>query len=645
MPSPDQRYWLTYNGEIYNYVELKAELESAGHHFHTASDSEVILEAFRAWGRAAFERFNGMWALAIWDSLAGELTLSRDRLGVKPLFLHRNGKRLMFSSEVKAILAAEPSLARLDLASMAEFTEYPIVASGRPTYFEGIERFPPATFMTVALDGKTQERKYWDFVPPPEPLDVTLEEAATKLLDLLSDSVRLRFRSDVPVGTCLSGGLDSSSIVAIAQQRLGKAPESFSAIYDAPGFEEGEFIELMVERLGLTAHRVRPDARDLAEVMERCSYYQEEPTAGPGLYSQWHVMRIANERVKVLLDGQGSDEIFGGYFPYYDTFVDALIHRAKRMDVRALRELATAGPKIRSLTGKDPVAERARRIANRALGMQAGFRVGLRQSIQYGARRRWRSARDQAIRTTRGWVEDSPFLHDVGRVIRRALTSDPPPPPSARTSSPQKPPLVASQLTEQARPGLRERKRTPKVTGDPFVDLLWDQTTRTSIPGLLHYEDRNSMAFSIEARVPFLDYRIVEYGFQLPMSLKMTSSMTKVVLRESMRGILPEPVRERRDKKGYPTPFSLWLRQPFHHDWARELLLSARTVGRGFWNAGYVEGLWRKHLDGTADYSWTLWQMISAELFVRRFIDGEFRAEAPPARAVKEPHPPQARSG
>jgi asparagine synthase (glutamine-hydrolysing) len=608
MSTIDGKLWLTYNGEVYNYLELRGELEQKGAEFRSHTDSEVILWAYRVWGLDCFARFNGMWGLGIWDVESQRLVLSRDRMGVKPLYFHKNADRVLFASEVKALLAAEPDLAQVDLASLAEFIERPVVGVGAPTYFLGIERFEPGTVMTIDVKGQLNSRRYWTFLPPEEALDLSLKGAADKVGELLTDSVRLRFRSDVPVGTCLSGGLDSSSIVAIAGKKLGKAPESFSAIYDDPGFEEGEFVRIMVRELGLTGHEISPDASDLPEVMERSTYYQEEPTAGPGLYSQWHVMRVASTRVKVLLDGQGGDELFAGYHPYFDTYVESLLNRARTLDVAAISELLKAGPEIAALTGKDPLKGRFEKVAKAYL----------------------RRARDFGLRGVRSQLKNVPALHDLLRTLRRHYAQD------KRPSSPR----ALSLLSDHIRPGLEERSRPKKVTSDPLTNLLWDHTTRSSIPGLLHYEDRNSMAFSIEARVPFLDYRLVELAFQLPMHAKIQGSRTKVVLRESMKDVLPEAIRERKDKKGYPTPFTLWLKRTSHHDWARDLLFSERVRQRGFVDVRHVEQLWTQHLAGAADYSWRLWQLITLELFCRRYFDGRFAAETrSPKASTSSSHP------
>lgn len=598
MATRDRRLWLTYNGEIYNYLELRKDLEAAGAKFFSNTDSEVILHAYRAWGEEAFALFNGIWALGIWDAERRELILSRDRFGVKPLYLHQSSARIVFASEVKAILAAEPELARLDRQRVADFLSLPLVDADRKTYFEGVECFEPGTLMRINAAGERCVRRYWTFTPPRTPLDVSSDQASDKVRALLVDAVRLEFRSDVPVGTCLSGGLDSSSIVAIARSLLGIAPETFSAIYDEPGFEEREFVDLMVRELDLSSNRVEPDASDLGEVLERCTYFQEEPTAAPGLYSQWHVMRIASEKVTVLLDGQGGDEVFGGYFHYFDGYARSLLQRAKRLDAQAILEALDAAPRIESLIGRNP------------------FKTELKRRMK---------ARVRGLRARAAPLE--PFIRALPRPFGEFGAS------AALTGARGE--ANFSALRGDALPEKPTRRQALAPTGDPLTDQMWDQLIRSSIPGLLHFEDRNSMAFSIEARVPFLDHRLVEYAFQLPTREKIRGDQTKVVLRAGMRGILPERVRQRRDKKGYPTPLTVWLKQRAHQDWALDLLSSQRTQERGLVEVGAARRLWERHFAGAADHSWMLWQLLTLELFCRRYVDGPFRAEAERPRARK----------
>lgn len=616
MSYADGRLWLTYNGEVYNYIELRRELEALGFGFRSESDSEVILAAYRAFGKRAFERFNGMWGLAIYDSVERKLLLSRDRMGVKPLYYHKNGQRLLFASEVKALLAAEPRLAILDEEAAARFFLRSTMSYNRRTFFRDIHAVDPGTTIEIAADGSMACSRYWHFVPPaPERLGRNLAvrraEAAERVREVLVDSVRLRFRSDVPVGTCLSGGLDSSSIVAIAGRRLGKAPETFSVLYDHPEFSETEYVRIMQKELGLSAFETQPNGNDFPEVIERATYFQDGPTVATGIYSQWHVMKIASPRVKVLLDGQGGDELFGGYFSYFQAYMQSLVDRARRGAVHLVPKILRANREIRAISGMDPLG--AIRDGQRRLVMGRYVNPGRRRLIL-------------AARAAAG----EGALREVVRRAKRCLT---PPPVAASPGSNWPAPH------EVLQPSLRDRIaseatewQTPTVTGDRFIDEMWDSLVRTSIPGLLHYEDRDSMAFSIEARTPFLDYRLIELAFQQPPELKIDGALTKVVLRDAMRGILPERVRTRRDKKGYPTPFVHWSRD-VHRAWLRELLLSGRCLSRGFFDPVTLEGVLTAHLDGHREYSTFVYQLITFELFCRRFIDGSFQPDRPPSHA------------
>jgi asparagine synthase (glutamine-hydrolysing) len=573
MSSDDGRHWISYNGEVYNYLEIRAELEGLGHRFRTRTDTEVILTAFRQWGGGAFSRFNGMWALAIYDAAERTLTLSRDRFGVKPLVFALDARRILFASEAKALLAAEPALARADLTSIARVLARPALAHAQATFFEGVEPLEPGSVLTVKAGGEASRRRYWDFVPPSRSSRVTMQDAKAEIRELLVDSIRLRFRSDVPVGTCLSGGIDSSSIVSLAHRFLGEAPETFTVLYDEPDFAEGAFAREMIDRFGLRAHVVRPDGRDAPEVIERATYFQDGPSSSVGVYSQWQVMKLAQGRVKVLLDGQGGDEVFGGYLSHYLPSAESAAGALLKGRILPLAHLVRDRREIREAIGMDPVGTLV------STGLQ---RIGLRKLLR-GA-----------------------------RMARRLFGGGPERPAPAR------PRLLSRDL--QVRLGDRELWALPKNGADPLHHFLWEQVVSTSLPALLHYEDRDSMAFSIEARTPFLDYRLVERAFALPFDLKVDGSTTKAVLREAMRGILPELIRGRRDKKGYPTPLGRWLREQ-HREWLRDLVASPRSRARGMVDASAAERLLQQHESGAADYSAQLYLLATLEIFMRRFVD------------------------
>jgi asparagine synthase (glutamine-hydrolysing) len=519
MPSRDGRCWLIFNGEVYNYVELRQELAALGHEFHTGTDSEVILAAYHEWGPECLSRFNGMWAFALWDMEKRRLFLARDRFGVKPLYTVDDGSTFAFGSEIKALLSAGAVGFKPSSAAVAAY-----VAQGRSpshvrgeTFFEGVRSVPAAHYALVSREG-TAYRRYWSLPESgvrgqgsgvgSQRLPATIRNYG----DLFSDAVRLRLRADVPVGTCLSGGVDSSSIVAVAGrlmqtehavslERLGEHQQTFSAVYEAEGpWNERRHIETVIERTGAASNYIQPTAERLWADLERLVWHQDEPFQSTSIFAQWCVMDLAHQRgVTVLLDGQGADEVLGGYRPYSVRMAELL--RAGRL----LQAVALAGD-ARKVAGSNPVS-----ILGRALAVQLPAPLLKRLS---GAR-------------VRQAASVSGLLPDTERDL-----------------------LAATEDGEE-----------PYVDQRSLSRHLAKLIVEDSLPNLLRYEDRNSMAFSIEARVPFLDYRLVEYAFTQAAPLRIHKGWTKWVQRMAVRDLLPEEIVWRRDKVGFETPEAQWLRE------------------------------------------------------------------------------------
>ncbi len=511
MPSRDGRCWLIFNGEVYNYIELRRELAGVGHEFHTGTDSEVILAAYREWGPECLSRFNGMWAIAIWDADKRMLFLARDRFGVKPLYIVDSVGTFAFGSEIKALLTAGAVGFRPSPRAVASY-----IAQGRSpshtngeTFFEGVRSLPAAHHALVSHDSILYKR-YWSL-----PLDAgqtTDQDPKAKTRDykeLFTDAVRLRLRADVPVGTCLSGGVDSSSIVAVAGrlmqtdhavslERLGEHQQTFSAVYSTAGrWNERAHIERVLERTGAAGNSVQPTPERLWDDLQRLVWHQDEPFQSTSIFAQWCVMDLANQRgVTVLLDGQGADEVLGGYRPYSVRIAELL--RAGRI-LRAVMAASDA----RKVAGMNPVA-----LFGKALAVQ--LPVTLLRGLS-GARVR------QAAKTS-------------------GLQSD-----------------VEAHLSDGTHS--QEEPYTDQRNLSRHLERLIEE----SLPDLLRYEDRNSMAFSIEARVPFLDYRLVEYAFTQVSSLRIHRGWTKWVQRMAVRDLLPQEIVWRRDKVGFETPEAQWL--------------------------------------------------------------------------------------
>lgn len=309
MGLPNGSLWLTFNGEIHNYLELRRELESCDACFRTKSDTEVALWAYATWGLECFERFNGMWALALWDARRRQLVLSRDRFGIKPLYYALRGDRVCFASEIKAILAAFPGERRADFREIERFLGGAYPDAGEATFFENVKNVCPATFMVFTRE-QTRSDRYWKFEPGDE---APKPEAEHEFRALLEDAVRLRTRSDVAIGACLSGGLDSSTIVSLADDPGGRPLVCFSTRYDEPWYDESRYAALVAAKRGLVVRWVRPDPHHIVETMRKIVWHHDSPTPLRGRLAEWFVMREVARHVKVALAGHGSDELLAGY--------------------------------------------------------------------------------------------------------------------------------------------------------------------------------------------------------------------------------------------------------------------------------------------------------------------------------------------
>jgi len=503
MVNGDGTAWVTYNGEIYNYLELRDELESLGYRFRSRSDTEVILCAYDAWGDACVNRFNGMWAFVIADLKRKRLFCSRDRFGIKPFHYFADGRRFAFSSEIKQLLCFPFVKRTLSERAVYEFLAFAAVDYDEHTFFEGVAKLPQGHNLT--LDLTNHELVTTQYYQPTSAIDteITPREAACEFRRLLTDSVRLHLRSDVEVGSCLSGGLDSSAIVCLMHQLLGEADRTdiqrtFSSHFDEEEANELEYMRTVIEATAVKAHISRPTPDEFLEDVRRLVWQQDEPFGSTSIYAQWAVFKSVHAHgVKVMLDGQGADEQLAGYLGLVPCFFTELYDKQK-------------------------------------------YATLLRET--------WAHARRQ----NKDWLSllPRPFVQRL------------------RLSVPTAPPLpsqdwLVPEFAERYRPESRylgNQKRKPFGELEHLNNTLYQLTFHNNLQALLRHEDRNSMAFSVESRVPFLDYRLVDFIFSLPSRLKIRNGYTKRVLRDGMAGVIPERIRWRTSKLGFATPERSWQR-------------------------------------------------------------------------------------
>jgi len=534
------RFQIVFNGEIYNFVELRAELEALGHAFVTGTDTEVILSAYAEWGPDCLPRFNGMWAFAVYDAKERELFLARDRFGVKPLYFIANNREFGFSSEIKQVLSLLPS-AVADSSVLLEWIALSFENHRPETMFRGVSSLPPGHRMWVKVpDGAFRMERWYSLGTNERAGGMSPAEGSRALLETLEDAVRLRLRADVRVGTCLSGGLDSSATSALASRQYRAAGAGrFLAVHaraTEAAIDESRWAAQVSRSEDLDLSVVTPSLQDFASSLDEVVYTQEEPFLSPSMFMGWHVFREARARgCPVMLNGQGADEVLLGYERYFTA--------------------ATIGqPWWRKLNSAYFESRRSRLSFFDALRYKAYFgRSRVRSSR---LRRRSFLREDMADRVDFSWIERSAeAFRDVRRMQEAEIT-------------------------------------------------CWQ------LPKLLRYEDRNSMRHSIETRLPFLDYRLVELGVSMPVCCKINRGWTKYALRLAMQGILAPDIVWRTDKVGFEAPTRTWIRG--HEREARGAIADSRIICSICDREALLTGF--GHMD-----PWRQWQFLNLAAWERVF--------------------------
>ena len=576
MTNEDGTLWLVFNGEIYNFQELVPVLENAGHRFRSRSDSEVIIHAYEQWGADCLQRFNGMFAFAIWDMRKRTIFIARDRLGVKPLYYWSDGTQFAFASELKALLALPCISRRLDMHALQSYLVYEYVPAPESIFMD-IQKLPAGHTMELRLDGSLQgcvrstlaPRQYWDVqFAVQDTQRRTADDYVSEFRELFKSAVARRLISDVPLGVFLSGGLDSSSIVAMMSQVSSERPKTFSIGFAEKTFSELDYARIVANHFD-TEHHVEILKPDSNELMQTVTTFLDEPFADASALPTYLVSKTARKQVTVALGGDAGDEIFAGYDWYRAqkiaaTSVDLLPDSLRRQ----LHAFAQCIPSTEQKKG-------AFNMLRRFLG-GATLPRGLQQA-------RWQSF----------WEDE-----DLSQLLLE---------PAAKPQFALDPALLTLFAGSGSAHALDQQQ---------YADIK-----RYLPDDILFKVDRMSMAVSLETRGPFLDYTLVEFAARLPADLRLRGLTGKYLLKRAMQGLLPEQILHRH-KLGFNIPYKNWLRREL-----RELLLdtlsSARLQQQGLFRPSYVQTLVHEHLEGVRDHAHKLWQLLIFQLWAERYLFAE----------------------
>jgi asparagine synthase (glutamine-hydrolysing) len=559
----DGTVWIVFNGEIYNYQELRTFLQGKGHVFKTQTDTEVIVHLYEEFGENCVEKLRGMFAFAIWDERKESLFLARDRVGIKPLYYWHSGKALVFASEIKAILADPQVQPEVVPGMIDRFLTFYFVP-GDETLLRNIFKLAPGSFMVVR-EGKIRIQQYWDLGF--NPTECSVQEAETQLLTLLDECVRMHMISDVPVGFLLSGGVESTAMLGMAVGKTNRHLSSFTLGFDAPGLaDERPYARLAASRYGSEHHEMTISAQEFADFLPRFAWYMEEPVCEPQAVALYYVTRLAKDYVKVLISGEGGDEAFAGYSIYRNVLWMERFKSLLGPFKGAVSSVLSAANRIRPTHKLSKYAP----LLNRKF-----------ESYYYSRT----SSPGRFFNSNTSALYSPDFSHCVDRDF------------STRA--------VTRYLTDN--------------TGMGQVNRMLYVDTKTSLPDdLLLKADKMTMANSIELRVPFLDHKFLEFAASLPENFKVRGFTTKYIAKEALRDRVPHEILHRK-KVGFPVPYESWMRSELK-DWVRSVLLDSESLSRGYFNKSCVEHLIDQDLRFHS-YPKEILSLVSLELWHRAFLD------------------------
>jgi len=568
LANEDHTIWVVFNGEIYNFAEVRTELIAHGHHFRTNSDTEVIVHAYEQWGEGSVERFRGMFAYALWDEPRRRLVLVRDRLGVKPLHYAVTPSGITFGSEIKSLLE-DPAVPRdwspeaLDAYLALQYVPCP------QTIYRGIWKLPPAHLL-VAENGRVSIRRYWDLTFTGDGDAAREEEYLDRLDALVTESVRLRLMSDVPLGAFLSGGIDSSAVGAAMVDTSAGRVLTTSVGFDEHAFNELKYARVVAQHLGVEQHEkiVEPGNNEIADLLPKLAWHLDEPFADHSVVPTYYVSRAAREHVTVALSGDGGDELWAGYAR----------HRVERWEASARQWLG-------------PGARLAGRLArNMPLGVKGA------RSLQHLALSPAEAcARKHAYGLFEAAAREALYASDFKAQLRDAD------------------PFAAFRLAYASCP-----------SPDAVDRALYVDVKTYLVDDIMTKVDKMSMAVSLESREPLLDHKLLEFAATVPTSLKLKNCRSKYLLRRMLERRIPKSIVDR-PKHGFEAPTGEWLRGPLA-PMVDDLLLDGQLRSRGIFDDREVARLWHEHRHRTDDHRHRLWSLVMLELWFRQFIDGGSRS-------------------
>ena len=557
---------IVYNGEIYNYIELRDDLKKKGHHFDSTSDTEVILHMYIEFGNDFINALNGMFAFIIYDKRKNQLLIAKDHFGIKPLYWHQDKDKTIFGSEIKALLKHPDIAAEPDYNNLNQYLTFQFIL-GEGTLFKNIFKVQPGHYMTLDISsGKLDRIKYWE---PDFKIDNfhTEEYFIYKLYEILNQTISQQLRSDVPLGSYLSGGIDSSLVTILSASKYGNEFKSFTGSFEeGPEFNELEYAREAAKAANSTLYEVIPTEQEFIDLLPKLIYHLDEPVAGPGVFPQYIVSKLASEHVKVVLGGQGGDEIFGGYARYLVAYLEQAIKGAifetneEKEHIVSLHSILPNLPFLRSY-----------------IPMIKGF-----------------------------WKTDAFDSMDLRyyRLINRMDYS--------------KSFLTREFLTDYREDEMFELFSNVFNHTDTlsYFNKMTHFDMLSSLPGLLQVEDRVSMAVSIESRVPLLDRRIVDLISHMPAGMKFKGGEMKYLLKSTIKGIIPKKIMNRKEKMGFPVPLHLWAKNKAK-DFILDTLTSKNATERNIVNTKHVEDL----ISSEQPFGRGLWGILCLELWYQNFID------------------------